>query len=487
MKLSELLKGETILASSATLETEITEICTDSRKADKGCLFLCIDGVSVDGHKFIPEVQKKGAIAILIDKPEYVGENTILVKNTRTALSRIAANLYGHPADSMHLIGVTGTNGKTTVTLLLKQLLEQAGHKVGLIGTIQNMIGKQVVESAYTTPEPLSLHRLFADMKAAGCDYVIMEVSSHSLAQHRVDGLHFDVGVFTNLTQDHLDFHRTMENYLLAKAKLFTMCDVAILNYDDAATEKLLELSTAKEKVTYSAMSDAADIVAKNIELKADGVKFNLVAKNLIGRIKLGIPGRFSVYNALAVAAAALQCGIDLTKISVILAEAKGVKGRAEVVPTGRPYTILIDYAHTPDGLYNILSTVKGFAEGRVIAVFGCGGDRDHTKRPKMGKIAAENADFLVITSDNPRTEEPEAIIKDILGGLQGLKIPHVTLPNRTDAIRYAMKHAKSGDVIVLAGKGHETYQILKEGKIHYDEREVIAEILAEQNDQKTD
>ena len=271
-----------------------------------------------------------------------------------------------------------------------------------------------------------------------------------------------------------------MENYLAAKGKLFAMCDTAILNYDDPAAKKLAELATG-EVVTYSALSDNADVVAKNVDLRADGVRFNLVARNLIGRIALGIPGRFSVYNALAVAAAALRCGMTLPEVSEALEKAKGVKGRAEVVPTGKPYTVLIDYAHTPDGLYNILSTVQGFAEGRVIAVFGCGGDRDRGKRPKMGKIAAENADFLVITSDNPRTEEPQAIIDEILTGLAGQKTPHVVLPDRTEAIRYALAHAGAGDVIVLAGKGHETYQILKEGKIHYDEREIIAQILSEE------
>ncbi len=482
MILADLLRGERVKESALPMETEITKVCTDSREAEAGCLFLCIDGVKVDGHTFIDEVRAKGAAAILIDRPECMGERTVLVENTRAALSRIAANLYGRPADAMHLVGVTGTNGKTTTTLLLKQLLEHAGHRVGLIGTIENQIGDRVMASAYTTPEPLSLHRLLAEMRDAGCDYVVMEVSSHSLAQHRVDGLHFDVGVFTNLTQDHLDFHGTMEHYLAAKAKLFTMSDVSVINYDDAAAEKLIT-SAAGEVVTYSAMSDNADVVAKNIDLRADGVRFNLVAKNLIGRIRLGIPGRFSVYNALAVAAAALRCGMTLPQVSEALGAAGGVKGRAEVVPTGRPYTVLIDYAHTPDGLYNILSTVRGFAEGRVIAVFGCGGDRDRGKRPKMGRIAAENADFLVVTSDNPRTEDPDAIIKEILEGLKGQKTPHVTIPDRTEAIRYALTHARAGDVIVLAGKGHETYQILKEGKIHYDEREVIAQILSEEKE----
>lgn len=477
MKLSALLEGIEFEAPEGfDLGREITEICYDSRKAAPGCAFLCISGTGSDGHNFVDMARRRDAAVIIAEKPEVQGDDVLHTANTRLALARMASNFYGNPARELHIIGVTGTNGKTTVTYLLKQVLEQAGHRVGLIGTIQNLIGEQVLESNYTTPEPLTLYKILRRMADAGCDYAVMEVSSHSLAQDRVGDIRFDVGIFTNLTQDHLDFHGTMENYMLAKAKLFSMCEKGVLNADDPAGRRIAALGTAA--CTFFSAEGQGDVNAERIDLHARGVDFDLTGGGVSTHIHLGIPGRFSVYNALAVAAAAEAIGIPRETTAEGLAKAHGVKGRAEIVPGPEQFTILIDYAHTPDGLYNILTTVKGFARGRVVAVFGCGGDRDRTKRPKMGKIGVDNADFCVITSDNPRSEDPDAIIADILTGVEGTETPYVVVANRAEAIRYAIEHAEKDDVIVLAGKGHETYQILREGTIHFDEREVVAEVL---------
>ncbi|MDP4152655.1 MAG: UDP-N-acetylmuramoyl-L-alanyl-D-glutamate--2,6-diaminopimelate ligase [Bacillota bacterium] len=479
MKLKELLNGVEIISNKADLEAEISMVEYDSRKVKSGCLFVALRGTGIDGHKFIDSAFSAGSVCALIDEPEYMKENCILVSDSRKALSAIAANFYHNPASKFKIIGVTGTNGKTTTTTLIKQILEFTGLKVGLIGTIHNMIGKRIIETKYTTPEPLELQRLFAQMAEEKMDYVVMEVSSHSLAQDRVSGLNFEAAVFTNLTQDHLDFHKTMENYLLAKSKLFTMSKIGVINADDEAATKLMSLSTTKN-YTYSAYSDKSDVVAKNIHYKPDGIEFELITDGQIGHAKLDIPGKFTVYNALAAITACLCLGIDMKAILSALATVKGVKGRIEVVDTGTDYTVLIDYAHTPDGLFNILSAIRGFARGRVVTLFGCGGDRDRTKRPIMGKIAFDMSDFCIVTSDNPRTEDPSGIIKDILEGVKDSKTPYVVIENRKEAIEYALRHARRDDTILLAGKGHETYQILKDRRIHFDEREIIHDILSD-------
>ena len=315
-------------------------------------------------------------------------------------------------------------------------------------------------------------------MADAGCRYCVMEVSSQALAQGRVDGLHFDIAVFTNLTQDHLDFHGTMENYAAAKRILFTRCDTAVINKDDAAAQSMVEGLPCKV-VTYSAKDTSADFTAKNIVLGARGITYELLGDGVIARLKCPVPGSFTVYNTLSAAAVAVTAGLDFKTVISAFASVKGVKGRIEVVPTDTDYTVMIDYAHSPDGIKNILSSVKEFAEGRVIIVFGCGGDRDNSKRPKMADAAASLADFVVLTSDNPRTEDPEKIIADAKEGLKGHKVPSKIITDRTEAIRFAMGEAKAGDVIVLAGKGHETYQIIGTEKRHYDEREIVKGILA--------
>ncbi len=478
MKLDELLSGVAVKSAAALGELEINEVRYDSRDVEPGDLFVAIRGFETDGHKYIAGAMEKGAAAVVCEEaPE--GIPAVVVGDSRTALAEIAANRFGHPADGMTMIGVTGTNGKTTTTYLVKHILEKAGCKVGLIGTNQNLIGDEVIETERTTPESYELHALFARMRDAGCTHVIMEVSSHSLVLERVHGIKFAVGAFTNLTQDHLDFHKTMEEYSKAKARLFGMCRRGVVNLDDAAAPRMLE-NAGCSYITFSCGNAEADLTARNIKLFAEGVSFLANTRGVLARVSLPIPGQFSVENALAALGIAVQLGIPLTKAANALKTAEGVKGRVEVVPTGTDYTVLIDYAHSPDGVENVLRTVKGFAKGRVVAVFGCGGDRDKTKRPKMGAIAAKLADYCVVTSDNPRTEEPGAIIKDILAGMKGIKTPVKVIASRPDAIRWALSHARKDDVVVLMGKGHETYQEVNHVKHHMDEREIVAEFLGE-------
>lgn len=477
MKLQDLLKGVAVLESTAAPDTEINEVRYDSRAVRPGDLFVAIRGYATDGHQYIGKALEQGAAAIVCEEAP-AGAPAVVVENARRALAEIAANRFGHPADSMVMLGVTGTNGKTTTTYLVKHMLEDAGHKVGLIGTNQNLIGDEVVETERTTPESYELHALFARMRDAGCTHVIMEVSSHSLVLDRVHGIHFAVGAFTNLTQDHLDFHKTMEEYRKAKALLFTISDKGVINLDDPAAGAML--ADAKcPCLTFSCEKDAADLTAKNLKLHADGVEFVAATKGDLARVKLPIPGHFSAENALTALGIVLQLGMPLADAAKSLATATGVKGRVEVVPTDTDYTVLIDYAHSPDGVENVLRAVRGFSRGRVVALFGCGGDRDRTKRPKMGKIAADLADFCIVTSDNPRTEDPKAIIDDILEGMKGTKTPMQVIVDRPEAIHWALAHAKKDDIIVLMGKGHETYQEVNHVKHHMDEREIVRDFFA--------
>ncbi len=476
MKLKELLQGIQIQQMTADAELEIREVCYDSRKVQKGDLFVAIRGYAVDGHQYLEKALEQGAAAVLCEEAP-TQMPAVLVKNTRAALAQVAANRFGHPAEKMTMIGVTGTNGKTTTTYLLKHILESCGAKVGLIGTNQNLIGAQVLETERTTPESYELHALFAQMLEAKCTHVIMEVSSHSLVLDRVRGIPYTVGAFTNLTQDHLDFHHTMEEYRRAKAKLFSMSKQGVINLDDAAAEKMLA-DAACPVCTVSA-EQAADLCAKEIALHADCVEFQCVTPQEQVAVRLGIPGMFSVHNALTALGCAVALGIPLSDAAKALASASGVKGRIEVVPTDTPYTVLIDYAHSPDGVENILQAVRGFAKGRVIAVFGCGGDRDKTKRPKMGAIAARLADVCVVTSDNPRTEDPAAILEDIVAGMQEHLDTTTVIENRTEAIFWALDHAQKDDIVVLMGKGHETYQEIHHVKHHLDEREEVAKYFS--------
>lgn len=473
MKLSELLKNADVKNSFA--DCEIVDITQDSRLVEEGFLFVCIKGNTFDGHSVAKEMLEKGARAVVCERDLGL-ENQIVVSDTREAYSVICANYFSNPAKKLKLIGLTGTNGKTTTTFLIKQILEGAGKRVGLIGTVQNMVCDEVYPAKYTTPDAYELQRLFSLMVKADCEYCVMEVSSQALAQGRVNGLHFEIGAFTNLTQDHLDYHKTWENYFNSKRILFENSSIAVTNADDENGLKIVSGLNCKV-VSYAVNTNNADYVAKNVKFKSNGVEYELVSE-LIGRVNCPIPGRFSVYNSLCAAAIALTLGISFEEVLTAISKSNGVKGRIEVVPTDTDYTVIIDYAHSPDGLENIISSLREIAKKRIVTVFGCGGDRDRTKRPIMGKIAAELSDFCVVTSDNPRSENPSKIIEDILEGMKGVSTPYVVVENRREAIKWALEHAEKDDIILLAGKGHETYQILPTGTIHFDEREVVADIL---------
>jgi len=475
MKLKELLKGLELEAEIPDIE--VADVKYNSRLVEKGDAFVANRGAKTDGNIYIGDAVRAGASVIISETPWQGEAPCVVVPDSRAALSAMSANYFGRPSERAKVIGVTGTNGKTTTTYMLKAIIEAAGGKVGLIGTNQHMIGDKVLESHNTTPESYELHKMFAQMLEQGVDYIIMEVSSHSLALHRVDDVAFDVGVFTNLTQDHLDFHRTMDEYLKAKTRLFNLCTAGVINADDPASRYIMENSTSSN-FTFSVERNDADVMAKNLRLRASGVDFELLTRDGIRRIETRIPGKFTVYNALGSITCAMTLGIPLDTIAEALSRCEGVKGRVEVVPLGTDYTVIIDYAHTPDGIVNVLSAARGFCRGRLIALFGCGGDRDRTKRPKMGRAACELADYCVITSDNPRTEDPDAIIADILEGIKDAKCGYKVITDRSDAIEYALSIARKDDVIVLCGKGHETYQILKDRTIHYDEREVLRERL---------
>ena len=479
MKLRELLNGIRMLESTADLELDIPNIYYDSRKVTEGSLFVAISGFAADGNRFIPMALQKGAAVVVTAKKPEQDIPYVLVENDRLAMAMLGINFYGHPVEDMTLIGVTGTNGKTSSTLLLKQVLETCQNaKVGLIGTMENLIGDEVIPTERTTPESFELQGLFARMRDAGCTHVVMEVSSHAITLDRVGGVHFDVAAFTNLTEDHLDFHKTMDAYCDAKAELFARCDKAVINVDDNYAHRMLAKAACP---TLRTSAYGGDLYAKDVYMHAEGVAFTAVCGEEIAEVKLPIPGKFTVYNALTVIGIAKQLGISLKQCAKALETARGVKGRIEVVPTPETdYSVLIDYAHTPDGLENVLTSVKDFCNGRLIAVFGCGGDRDPMKRPIMGEIGVKCADIAIITSDNPRTEDPDAIIEDILKGVKPEYGYYKVVCDRRAAIRYAMDIAEKDDIIVLAGKGHETYQEINGVKYHLDEREEVAAHLEE-------
>lgn len=473
MKLRDLLAGVPLTGGTADLEMEINSISYDSRTVEPGGLFVAVHGSHLDGENYVDQALERGAAAALCAKE---GAGPRCLTSDPSALATVCANWYGHPAREMTVIGVTGTNGKTTTTFLIKTMLERSlGATVGLIGTIENRIGGLVLPARRTTPGPLELQRLLRQMADRGCTHVVMEVSSHALAQHRVDAIPFAVGVFTNLTQDHLDYHKTMEAYRQAKKELLLRAKQAVVNLDDE-TGRLYCEQLPEPPFTYSENKDCAQLTAKNIRLFASHVEFEAVALGQISRVHLPIPGGFTIYNALAALSVGLCLGIPLERAAASLRSASGVKGRVEVVPTPTAYTVLIDYAHTPDALENILTTARDFTAGRLICLFGCGGDRDRTKRSIMGGVVAELADLAVVTSDNPRSEEPGAIIRDILAGMgQGSAQIHVE-PDRPTAIGWALEQARPGDVVVLAGKGHETYQEIGGRRIPMDERQIVAE-----------
>ena len=473
MKLSQIIQDIEI-KKPITDDVEITGIAYDSRSVKPGYLFVAIKGFETDGHKYIKSAIENGAAAIIGEEEHITDAIYVQAKNSRRALAQAAAAFYDHPERKLKIIGITGTNGKTTTTYLIRQILMLKGLRCDLIGTNQTIIGDEVRESSRTTPESLDLFEIFSQMAQSGGEYVVMEVSSHSLFLDRVYGVTFETAVLTNITQDHLDFHETMQNYARAKAILFSMSKSAAVNVDSDYKDIILENTTGR--LTTYGLKEKADVRAENLKMSERGVIFDLLREGKVREMRLGIPGEFSVYNALAAICACENIGIDDSDIEKGLVLAKPVKGRIEVVHTNTPYTVIIDYAHSPDGLQNIISAVRGFAKKRIITVFGCGGNRDSAKRPIMGKIAEELSDIAVVTSDNPRCEVPSAIIEDIL---KGMKMDnHIVVENRREAIKKAMEIAQDGDIIILAGKGHETYQEIEHEKHHFDEREVVRELL---------
>ena len=480
MKLKDLLKDIPVLETNADMELDIQEIFYDSRKVQPGSLFVAVSGFASDGNRFIPMALSKDAAVVVTAKKPESEVPFVLVESDRLALAMLGCNFYGHPAKAMTMVGVTGTNGKTSVTLLLKQVLETClGAKVGLIGTMENQIGSESIPTERTTPESFELQGLFARMRDAGCSHVVMEVSSHAVTLERIGGTHFDVAAFTNLTEDHLDFHKTMDAYCDAKAELFRRCDKAVINADDSYSGRIL--AAAECPVLTTSAASEAGLMASDLVLESECVRFTALCGEESVAVEVPIPGKFTVYNTLTVLGIARQLGISLVDAANALKQVHGVKGRIEVVPTPEtPYSVLIDYAHTPDGLENVISSVQGFCKGRVITVFGCGGDRDPIKRPIMGHIGVKLSDIGIITSDNPRTEDPSAIIQDIVAGVKPEDGDYVVVEDRRQAIRYAMDIAQKDDIIILAGKGHETYQEINNVKYHLDEREEVAAHLQE-------
>ena len=481
MILKSLLKGLDYEVIKGNEESKVQNIRYDNRKIEQGDAFVCVKGFKVDGHSFIGDVIKKGAKTLIVQEDVSVQEDITIIKvrDTRKALAIMSSNYFGNPKDKLKIIGITGTNGKTTSAFIIKSILEKAGFMTGLIGTIANYIGNKKVDAVRTTPESYELHELFKNMVDAGVEYCVMEVSSHSLELDRVYGIQFEEGIFTNLTRDHLDFHKTFENYYNAKFKLFERSNHSIINLDDpygANIVKDIEERGVKTKVSTFSIEKESDFKAFEIKSHSNGSEFKVNLES-IEEFSINIPGEYNIYNSLGCIICAYNLNIPMDKIKEGLSDVV-IPGRCELVAKEKnlPYSIIIDYAHTPDGLENILSTVKAFTKNRMISVFGCGGDRDKVKRPQMGKIGCELSDIAIITSDNPRSEEPMDIINDIVKPLNYDNF--VIEVNRKEAIRKAMNMALEGDVIVIAGKGHETYQILKDETINFDEREVVYDIL---------
>ena len=483
MLLQYLLENLTNVEISGDTNREINKIEYDSKKIEKNDIFVAINGFKDNGKNYIDDAINNGACAIVcqdeIEKKE--GITYIKVEDARIALAVMSATYYGNPARKLKIIGVTGTKGKTTTTYMIRDIMLASGKKIGMIGTICNTYGNIKEESIRTSPESLDLQALLARMVEAGMEYVVMEVSSHALALNRVYGIKFIVGVFTNLSEDHLDFHKTMENYLEAKAKLFEMSDFAIVNGDDIYAPRLLKMIKCK-KATYG-LDNAVDLTATDIRVNPSYVEFKMYVNKMLETIKINIPGRFTVYNALAAIGVCSLFGAQMDAICGALGALR-VPGRNEVIDLNKTFTVIVDYAHTPASLEAILSSAKRYTKGRVICVFGCGGNRDKEKRAMMGEISGRLADFTVITTDNPRDENPGKIIEDIETGIKQTRGLYKTIENRRQAIKFAMRIAWKSDVIIIAGKGHETYQEVENGKkLYFDDKEIVKKLAEEMPD----
>ena len=493
MKLKEMLVGLEGLKAKGDLDVEIKGISSNSKELKEGDLFVAIKGFEVDGHKFVNDAIEKGASAIIIEEgcdlksfnvPKEL--SVVMAKDTRKALAIVSSNFYGNPSKKFKLIGVTGTKGKTTTTFMIKEILEKAGKKVGLIGTIATYInGKKIKDSDRTTPESLELQQLFSQMVKEGVEVVVMEVSSQSLKLHRVDGCEFDIVLFTNFSEDHIspNEHLDMEDYFNSKLKLFEMCKVGIVNTDDLHGAKIPKLFPDSQITTYG-IDNYANVLAKDITITNSYVDFRVKITDRNERVKTCIPGRFSVYNSLAAICVAQKFGVTSEVVKQALLEVR-VPGRSEMVDNKLEIPIMIDYAHSPESLQNILQAVKSYTRGKVISVFGCGGDRDSSKRPIMGEISGRIADYTFITSDNPRTEEPKKIVEQIEEGIKKTKGKYSVVVDRTEAIKQAIKMATKRDIIVLAGKGHEPYQEICGKKHPFDERIIVRELIEELESEK--
>lgn len=487
MKLSKLLEKIEYSIVAGDVDVEISTLIYDSRKVEKGSVFVCISGAVRDAHDFIPDVVEMGATAVIVEKDvaPIDGITYIKVSNTRLALACMAAAYFDYPAEKLKTIGITGTKGKTTTTYMVKSILDSSGIKTGLIGTIESIVGDKKIPSANTTPESYRVQELFAEMVDAGLDAVVMEVSSQALMMNRVSGFTFDIGVFTNLEPDHIgeNEHKDFEDYMHCKSLLFQQCKLGIFNGDSEHIEGILNGHTCD--VETFGYGDKNDYVAENVTLKKDhgalGVKYH-VGGIMDMDVEVNVPGSFSVYNSLTAIAICHHFNVpqDVIKESLLHVT---VKGRIEIVPVTKRYTLMIDYAHNAMSLESLLTTLKEYEPGRLVCLFGCGGNRAKSRRYEMGEVSSKLADLTVVTSDNPRNEEPMDIINDILTGVKKADGEYVTIPDRKEAIAYCMKNAKDGDIIVLAGKGHEDYQEIKGVKHHMDERELIAEIIKETPD----
>lgn len=459
-------------------DCEVKDITIDSRSVSEGSVFVAIRGANVDGHEYAKMAEDAGACCIVAEEELSLNIPCIVYPDTKIALAKIASKFYEKPEEKLHIVGITGTNGKTSVSYFIKKILETNGKKVGIIGTNEILVGDKDVgikSSTPTTPNSLELRKIFAKMLEMGAEYVVMEVSSHALDLHRVEGITYDVGVFTNLTRDHLDYHKTMENYFLAKKKLFSISKFGVINCDDEYGNRIM--AEDKSNKISVGIKDG-DLLAKDIEIDEKGVKFNVEYMGNEYPVTIPVSGMFSVYNGLCAFGGALGLGLAPSEVAKGLSKTDGVLGRLERVETNTDYSVIIDYAHTPDGLENVLSAVNSFKKGRCIAVFGCGGDRDATKRPIMGEIGTKMSDIAIITSDNPRCEDPKKIIEDITAGAVDGRF--TVVENRKEAIQYALSLAQKDDIVLLLGKGQETYQIIGKEKVHFDEREIVKELLGE-------
>lgn len=480
MKLTELARSIPA-GASVSAEAEVTGLVCDSRKVKKGDLYFCLPGLRVDGHNFAKAAEDAGAAALVVERKLPVDLPQVLVEDARAAMSYMAQCFYGYPAGEMHGVGITGTKGKTTTSFLVRAIARHAGHKVGLMGTVCTYIGEEEEPASLTTPDPIDVQSLLRRMKDAGCDFYVMEVSAHALDLRKLVGMKFDQGIFTNFSQDHLDYFGTMETYRRAKEKFFDPFYIghAVVNADDEAGKYML----GRVPATTYGVSAPADAYANEIEILESGVSYRLHWKDVVLPLHLHISGIFNVYNSMAAAVACLEMGISPEDVKAGLESVTVVPGRIEPLPTHTPYRVILDYAHSPASLESILKTIRQFTRGRLICVFGCGGGRDKEKRPIMGEISGRLADFSVLTSDNPRLEDPMDILRAIEEGIKRTTGPYVVIENRREAIRYAMQMGQPGDVIVLAGKGHETYQDIGGQKHPFDEKVVVREILAEMDE----